>query len=114
MPVSTFLAIPLIIITLIGVAIGRYPWLRMNRATIALVGATTLIAIGAIVLDEAYTALDEYANPARGRALAGKYVVETYDVLMCLLKKKGVWGVVRSYFLIFLGVAASGLVAGRM
>jgi Na+/H+ antiporter NhaD/arsenite permease-like protein len=44
--------------TLIGVAIGRWPWLRMNRATIALVGATVLIAIGALTLDEAFRAVD--------------------------------------------------------
>jgi Na+/H+ antiporter NhaD/arsenite permease-like protein len=45
-------------ITLIGVAIGRWPWLRMNRATIALVGATILIAGGAIPLEQAYRAVD--------------------------------------------------------
>lgn len=47
-----------VFITLIGVAVGRYPWLRMNRATIALVGATVLVAIGAIPLETAYQALD--------------------------------------------------------
>jgi len=47
-----------IVATLIGVAIGRWPWLRMNRATIALTGATALIAIGAIPLEEAYASLD--------------------------------------------------------
>jgi Na+/H+ antiporter NhaD/arsenite permease-like protein len=44
--------------TLMGVAIGRWPWLRMNRATIALVGATALIAIGVIPLEQAYRAID--------------------------------------------------------
>lgn len=48
----------LIGVTLVGVAVGRYPGLRMNRATIALVGATALAAIGAISLEEAYAALD--------------------------------------------------------
>lgn len=47
-----------IVVTLIGVAIGRYPWLRMNRATIALVGAIALIALGALPLEEAYRAVD--------------------------------------------------------
>ncbi len=51
-------ALLIIVATLIGVAIGRWPWLRMNRATIALTGATALIAIGAIPLEEAYAALD--------------------------------------------------------
>ncbi len=47
-----------IAVTLIGVAIGRYPRLRMNRATIALVGATILIATGTIPLEKAYQAVD--------------------------------------------------------
>ncbi len=47
-----------ITLTLIGVAVGRYPWLRMNRATIALVGATALMASGAIPLEQAYQAID--------------------------------------------------------
>uniref|UniRef100_A0A7C1JDK4 Anion transporter n=1 Tax=Caldilinea aerophila TaxID=133453 RepID=A0A7C1JDK4_9CHLR len=51
-------ALLIIVVTLIGVAIGRWPWLRMNRATIALTGATVLIAMGAISLEDAYAALD--------------------------------------------------------
>src|SRR5688572_29451093 len=48
----------LVAVTLIGVAIGRWPKLRMNRATIALVGATALIAIGVIPLPRAFEAVD--------------------------------------------------------
>lgn len=55
---NNFLALIIIILVLVGVAIGRYPWLRMNRATIALVGAVGLMAIGALTLEEAYAALD--------------------------------------------------------
>lgn len=44
--------------TLVGVAIGRLPRLRMNRATIALVGATALVLLGALDLEGAYSALD--------------------------------------------------------
>lgn len=47
-----------LVATLVGVALGRYPWLKMNRATIALVGATTLVALGALTLEEAYAAID--------------------------------------------------------
>lgn len=47
-----------ITVTLIGVAVGRWPWLRMNRATIALVGATALIALGAISLEQAFRMID--------------------------------------------------------
>ena len=48
----------IIAVTLIGVAIGRYPRLNMNRATIALVGATFLVALGLLTLEEAYRAID--------------------------------------------------------
>jgi Na+/H+ antiporter NhaD/arsenite permease-like protein len=44
--------------TLVGVAIGRWPWLRMNRATIALVGATVLMSFGIIPLEQAFHAID--------------------------------------------------------
>lgn len=48
----------IVVVTLVGVAIGRWPWLRMNRATIALVGATALIALGVIPLEQAFHAID--------------------------------------------------------
>ena|SRR5688572_21727813 len=47
-----------VIATLVGVAIGRYPWLRMNRATIALVGATLVVALGVLPLPAAFAAID--------------------------------------------------------
>lgn len=53
-----WLALAVIIVTIVGVAVGRYPWLRMNRATIALTGATALIVMGALPLEDAYAALD--------------------------------------------------------
>jgi Na+/H+ antiporter NhaD/arsenite permease-like protein len=55
---TSLAALVLVALTLVGVAVGRYPWLRMNRATIALVGATLLILMGAISLEQAYAALD--------------------------------------------------------
>jgi Na+/H+ antiporter NhaD/arsenite permease-like protein len=48
----------IVIVTLLGVAVGRWPWLKMNRATIALVGATVLIALGVIPLEQAFRAVD--------------------------------------------------------
>lgn len=45
-------------LTLVGVAVGRWPWLKMNRATIALVGATILVAMGILPLERAYHAVD--------------------------------------------------------
>jgi len=58
MTLLQWLATAVVFVTLVGVAVGRYPWLHMNRATIALVGATALIALGAISLEDAYAALD--------------------------------------------------------
>lgn len=58
MTVVQWLATGIVFVTLVGVAVGRYPWLHMNRATIALVGATVLMLVGAIPLEAAYRALD--------------------------------------------------------
>lgn len=58
MVVSFWFSLFIIIITLIGVSIGRYPVLRMNRATIAFVGAVILITINAISLEQAYQSID--------------------------------------------------------
>lgn len=52
------LALPLIALTYLGVAIGEYPRLRMNRATIALVGAVALIVLGIIPFDVAGQSID--------------------------------------------------------
>jgi len=53
LPLPTLIALIIIVITFVGVVIGRYPWLRMNRASIALVGATLFIVIGTIPLEKA-------------------------------------------------------------
>jgi Na+/H+ antiporter NhaD/arsenite permease-like protein len=44
--------------TYLGLALGYIPGLRMNRATIALVGSAFLIALGALNLQEAWQAID--------------------------------------------------------
>lgn len=54
----TLAAAMIIVVTLIGVAIGRLPALKMNRATIALVGATLLIVLGVLPLEQAYRVVD--------------------------------------------------------
>lgn len=46
------------VISIIGIAFGRYPKMKMNRATISLVGSTVLILINAITLEDAYSAID--------------------------------------------------------
>lgn len=58
MSLFNWFSLSIISLTLIGVAIGRFPVLRMNRATIVLVGATLLIITGSISLEKAYAAID--------------------------------------------------------
>lgn len=51
-------SLTIMVLTMTGVALGRFPRLRMNRATIVLVGATILVIVGAIPLEKAYAAID--------------------------------------------------------
>ena len=54
-----FIATPVILVlTYAGVAIGRIPGLRLDRAGIAFLGGAAMIAVGAIPLDDAYRAID--------------------------------------------------------
>lgn len=53
-----YISLFVIILTLYGIAVGSYPAFRMNRATIALVGAAVLIFIGSISLQQAYDSID--------------------------------------------------------
>ena len=46
------------LLTYAGVAIGRFPGLRIDRAGIALTGAAFTIAVGAVSPEEAYRAID--------------------------------------------------------
>jgi Na+/H+ antiporter NhaD/arsenite permease-like protein len=53
-----FATAAIFILTYAGVAIGRFPGLRLDRAGIALTGAAFTIAVGAISPEEAYRAID--------------------------------------------------------
>jgi len=57
-PFHATLALAIGAATLAAVAIGEIPRLRMNRATLAVVGATLLLATGVRTLPEAYAAVD--------------------------------------------------------
>ncbi len=52
------LAIPVILLTFVGVAAGEFPGLKMNRATIALVAAVLLVALQIITPSAALKAID--------------------------------------------------------
>jgi Na+/H+ antiporter NhaD/arsenite permease-like protein len=52
------LTLTIFLVTYAGVAIGRIPGLRLDRAGIALVGAALMVACGALSLEEAFKAVD--------------------------------------------------------
>lgn len=58
MSASSWTAGAIAALTLVGVAVGRVPGLRMNRATIALVGAVAMVAVGALEPAAAFAAID--------------------------------------------------------
>ncbi len=47
-----------IVLTYLGLALGYIPGLRMNRATIALVGSAGVIVLGTLNVDQAWNAID--------------------------------------------------------
>jgi len=51
-------ALVILVLTYAGVALGRIPGLRLDRAGIAFLGGAAMIGVGAIPLDEAYRAID--------------------------------------------------------
>ncbi|HEU4325529.1 MAG TPA: anion transporter [Roseiflexaceae bacterium] len=53
-----WLTVLLVGATIAGIAVGRWPLLRADRATICLLGAALLLAVGALTLDEALTGVD--------------------------------------------------------
>jgi Na+/H+ antiporter NhaD/arsenite permease-like protein len=51
-------ALTILVLTYGGVAAGRFPGLRLDRAGIALLGGAAMIAIGALSMEEAYRAIN--------------------------------------------------------
>ena len=51
-------ALSILVLTYAGVAVGRIPGLRLDRAGIALLGGAAMIAIGAIGIEDAYRAIN--------------------------------------------------------
>jgi Na+/H+ antiporter NhaD/arsenite permease-like protein len=58
MPLQTLLQYLVLAVSYLGLALGYLPGLRMNRATIALVGSALLIGLGLLTLEEAWQAID--------------------------------------------------------
>ena len=58
MSFTSIAAAVILVLTYVGVAVGRFPGLRLDRAGIAFLGGAAMIAIGALPLDEAYRVID--------------------------------------------------------
>ncbi len=58
MSLTTFATATIFLLTYMGVALGRIPGFRLDRAGIALTGAALMMAVGAITPQEAYRAID--------------------------------------------------------
>ncbi|HMO56490.1 MAG TPA: anion transporter [Roseiflexaceae bacterium] len=48
----------IVLATIVGIAVGRWPLLRADRATIALIGSALLMATGSLTLEQAFAGLD--------------------------------------------------------
>ena len=55
---KTIATMVILVATYLGMAFGRLPFLRIDRTGIALVGASLMVGVGAIGLDQAFKAVD--------------------------------------------------------
>ncbi len=58
MPPTAIATLVIVVCTIVGIALGRWPLLRANRTTITLIGAALLLGIGALSLPQAYATID--------------------------------------------------------
>ena len=58
MTLESVAALIILVLTYVGVAIGRIPGLRLDRAGIAFLGGAAMIAVGPLSLEEAFRAID--------------------------------------------------------
>ena len=58
MTLESIAALVILALTYIGVAVGRIPGLRLDRAGIAFLGGAAMIAVGPLSLEEAFHAID--------------------------------------------------------
>ena len=55
---ESVVALVILVLTYVGVAVGRIPGLRLDRAGIAFLGGAAMIAVGPLSLEEAFRAID--------------------------------------------------------
>jgi len=54
-----WLTLLIVAMTIVGIAVGRWPVLRVNRASLTVIGAALLLAVGALCLPQAYATIDQ-------------------------------------------------------
>ena len=57
MTLESTIALAILVLTYVGVAIGRIPGLRLDRAGIAFLGGAAMIALGPLSLEDAFRAI---------------------------------------------------------
>ena len=55
---ESYIALAILVLTYVGVAVGRIPGLRLDRAGIAFLGGAAMIALGPLSLEDAFRAID--------------------------------------------------------
>src|ERR1700728_5141781 len=55
---ETIVALIILVLTYLGVAVGRVPGLRLDRAGISFLGGAAMIAVGPLSLEDAFRAID--------------------------------------------------------
>src|SRR6202035_4770132 len=58
MTLESVAALIILVLTYVGVAVGRIPGLRLDRAGIAFLGGAAMIALGPLSLEDAFRAID--------------------------------------------------------
>ena len=53
-----WLTVAVFVLTYLGLSLGKVPWLRIDRAGIALVGATLMMVTGIVPFNDAIQSID--------------------------------------------------------
>lgn len=96
------------LLTYVGVAIGRFPGLRIDRAGIALTGAALMTAVGAVSLEQAYKAIDLETLAL----LLGMMIVVGHLRLSGFFRVAGLWAIehARSQLVLLVAIALTSAV----
>ena len=72
-------ALIILVLTYVGVAAGRIPGLRLDRAGIAFLGGAAMIAVGPLSLAEAFRAIDMSKVRVEGAMMIVEFTIPTVE-----------------------------------